>query len=347
MPRWAEMIGIVTVGLLLTGSIMVYAKWTNQRARERASVPADSPDVAAVAAVALPSDKPRTPSASEVDAAARRAMRHVALKAAASRRSARAAEPAPVMAPVPAETGEPTLPLPSLGPGLDPNVPPPQPVRSVQDELADLVDVHAAITEDTEGVVMAIVDGSPVPPPVVAEAKRLDAAALSRVKRGSKAELALLQKAEQALEDLYSMRLTRSRTPAVAEERRKELAAVMNQLPPATRQELQTWLDSGYNTARRPPGAGSPYQDGAAGVAPGQRAVGTDDTPADVLRLRSRIGTLTRTHGPVAAPARSARAPVNPAKIPSAAPPARLTSLPAKSPGQGSVQRGIPSAGAQ
>ena len=342
MPRWAEMIGIVTVGLLLTGSIMVYAKWTNQRARERASAPADSPPAPAIAAATLPSEKPRTPSASEVDAAARRAMSQVGRKTAPPR-------VAPVMAPVPAETGEPTLPLPSLGPGLDPNEPPPKPVRSVQDELADLVDAHVGITDDTEGVIMAIVDGAPVPPPVAEDEKKPDAAALSRVKRGSKAELVLLQKAEQALEDLYSMRLTRTRTPAAAEERRKELAAVMNQLPPATRQELQTWLDSGYNTARRPPGAGSPYQDGAAGVAPGQRAVGTDDTPADVLRLRSRIGSLTRTHGPVAAPARPTRPPVNPSNLPSAAPPARPASLPATTPsgGQAGAQKGIPSLNAQ
>lgn len=311
MPKWAEMVVLAVVGLVLTGAVMVYAKFSTQRRVDK-SLTAGAPAAGSASSDphAIEGSPPTAgPSTEDIERAAAKAVTSATLTPppAPPEREMGPPEaamvvpkgPAPPRQEEPIETSQ-TL----IGPPLA-AAPDPEELAGVklEDEAGEEKGELDAELEPEEEKTKAVV------------AKKQEGA-----KPGSKAELALLQDAQRSLRRLHQLKLRTDVSPAASLEEAARLKRVLNQLDPKTRAHVQAAIDKGYNARNRAPDiVGSLDGSAVKAVRPQDRPVGVDDRPSDVKALHSRITGLRQRLG-VKTPSAPSGSGVQPQALPSASP---------------------------
>jgi hypothetical protein len=306
MPRWAEILVIVGVAVVVAFAILVISRLRTQdtvqalsapdpalvRARAIPSLPADLLDVSA-----LPPPRP----SGELEAALAEALPPGLEVAAASLSPTVGSQPGQPAAPQ-------ALPL-RASPALalsDVTGPPPPPDGAASDAEApsDVEEPNDAETVDATDAALAVVVSrdavsaieAPVPP-------------------GSHEELVLLRAAEEALARLHAVRLRGDVPRQTTLDEAKRLEAILSRLPEGRRQELNALLDRGYRRV----GTVEVGPDGVAVV----RGVGlgnteADDRPGDLRGVSDSVRALERKLGVTpTAPVQTRPAATNPTYLPS------------------------------
>jgi hypothetical protein len=324
MPRWAEAISLATIAIVAVVALLVYAKFTTQKAKKRASAAVESNESLLAASRSIPDippieiDTPRRPRSinmSDIDRAAVRV----------------ATGEAPVEATVEA--------LPSPGPSAskkpDPAVPPETVVGPPLD-ASNLVIHGPPASVAVAPVEKALFMGPPAHAAggdadtlrEAAEKTALEVAGTtpdepetspSGVKPGSVEELALVEQAQSTLEKLHNLRLRSDIAPAVALHESEKLEEIMSKLPPETARELQSLIQNGYNKRITDDPNGGPLAAASSDVRAAESGR-YDDTPSDVAALRKRNRALRQKLGAPGRVRPVTRPQVNPSQLPTAKP---------------------------
>ena len=254
MPRWAEGLIIIVVGIVLTIGLMVYAKWSSRPpAADVAASPGPAP---AAAGATAPAEAP--PPGTLL----------------AERPPPRSSASPTRVAPSPAVEAAPTLGAPvAFALPVAPPVPAPELARVPYGPPAP------------EGYPPE--EKAPEPPPELG-------AAPEGAARGSKEELALLEATGRALEVLHNLRLRTDVPPAAAEAEAKKLADLLQQLSPETRKEVRKVIAEGYGRRMKGASNDDDLSQRGAEAAEVQRSEAgqVDDTPSDLKTLNLRIAAL-------------------------------------------------------
>ena len=343
MPRWAEMIVIAVIGIVLTGAIMVYAKFSSQKAREAAeaqnrNVSTESSPTALTTAVVKPTSPPgeaerSVPTLAEVEAAAEAATQRLQESTEEGAEPEEPEEPRGTTV-APAPTG---VPAPAEGPGnTEPTGSVPIAMPEVVGDNAEAPAAGEALPTEEEAAALTGADGEPEgaeegegaeeeeeEEPEEPESQGVAAAGEpAPVPRGSREELLLLAQAERTLQQLHRLRLHQTaglRARDAARQHAEKIQTIMAQLPEETRREMQAWIDSGYNAQVQGVSETEGSVGGAQGAEIGDREMGrVDDRPGDVRSLGNRIDSLSNQLGAERPRTRGPAPVVNPRNLPSA-----------------------------
>lgn len=335
MPRWAEMIGLAVIGIVVVGALMVYAKirTTSQKAAaeaidakaraERREMPA------ALAESTEPTaerDKPL--SAVEAEAAAARAVARVNLSAAEPAAAAapqpRAAKPTPASEVVPPPDGVKTAEAAPVEPGkagADPAK-----IEPGDDPEKKPADGQAKVETDGDKTAEAGKAGEEKDDEAEGD-KEVRLPTPPQVARGTKEELVLLQKAEASLKRLHMLYLRKDIPPEARSKEERRLRYLVAQLPDESKKAMQTWIAADNQRFLSTLAAQTPDEAAAKSKDVAEREVGkADDRPNSEKKIEERIEQLQRAIGG-APPAETgtprpseAPAQVNPATLPTAPP---------------------------
>ncbi|MFT5431471.1 MAG: cell division septum initiation protein DivIVA [Myxococcota bacterium] len=320
MPRWAEAISLATIAIVAVVALLVYAKFTTQKAKKRASAAVESNKALLAASRSIPDippieiDAPRRPrsnSLSDIDRAAVRV----------------ATSKAPVEA------------LPSPGPSASKKPAPAVPPKTVMGPPLEASNLATHGPPASVAIAPAVASLFMGPPAHAAggDADTLRAAAektalevagtkpekaenpSTGVKPGSAEELALVERAQSTLEKLHNLRLRSDIAPAVALQESEKLQEIMSKLSPETARELQSLIENGYNKRITADPNGGPVA-AAAGDIRAAESGRYDDTPSDVRALRERNRALRQKLGAPSQVRPVTRPQVNPSTLPAAKP---------------------------
>ncbi len=283
MPRWAEMVVIGVIGVVLFGALMVFAKYKLQ-----SNAPPPGPATAtAPAATEPPADDSKatpekeTTSLQDLEAAAAEAVSATSVSPPPTESTP---QPAPVPTVAPTAVAEPG----PAAPAAEATVAPPA------DPAVALETDTVGEAPGTEGV------AAPAVPDGVDEAKAKEGLEKRKqpVKPGSREELLLLAEAERTLRRLKGLRLRTDIPPAAREQVQARLDAIMDRLPDESRKEMEAWIAQSQPRDERP--AGEPVEAGEASTITNEiddRKLGTDDTPAAERNVKNKVDKLSSQLG--------------------------------------------------
>ncbi len=307
MPRWAEIVVLMVIGLVVTVGIMVYAKYTTQEKTSQTQASASS-----TVSLEAPTASSDSQSLEEVDRAAAKAVANARLSPPEVEPKSKTVLASEMGPPLAAMSTPPPPPMVVPVPTTEPRAERVGPPLAVAPKPTGPVDELEPATESNE-----------LDEPLEADEEKASVTAkkAKSVAPGSEAELAVLLRAQKSLRRLHALKLRGDVAPAASQEEARRLTLLLNQLAPKTRAQVQALIDKGYNARNR-----RIDLVGKAGAAAVQshdladRQLGKfKDTPSDVRAIRARIESLRGRLGLRAAPAPPGGG-VNASSIPSVAP---------------------------
>jgi hypothetical protein len=339
VPRWAEMVVIAVIGVVLIGALMVYAKYKTQRdtppptsvVAGSSVKPAPEPSSAVVATTRKPTTRKPT-TVEDVELAAAMAVQTtVVTKPTAAVDPAPAAPTAAALAGLPAAVRVVAADSGTSGDGD---------TSGGSDAPGDNATVGIAAPAEVGGNDTAAGVAAPTVPEGAQQEGESEGGKTAEekagakpkfpagpVKAGTREELLLLAHAERSLKRIQALRLRTDIPPQARINEERRLRAILSRLPEKSRAEMESWISGVDQPA---PKNGGLEDAGVGAQNPDEREAGkVDDNNRAVKETSRKVRSLSkRLDTP---PPRPSRPTVNPRALPAARPPTAGTPLPAAS----------------